>query len=121
MDRDYFVDLRSTCEMWKGFAVQQEAQILEKRVEVKALKEKNALLLERVAQLEASLRQNSSNSSKPSSFDPLHLAAKRLQDKISSRKMASGQPGHVKYEQKIIPIQNKFKEDGKRLIRTCEI
>jgi transposase len=104
--KDYFVVLRATCEMWKAIALRQEAEILELKAEIKALKEENAKLRERVAQLEAQLRQNSNNSSKPPSSDPLHLAAKRLQDKIRSGKKPGGQPGHGKHEQKVIPTED---------------
>ncbi len=83
----------------------QEAEILELKAEIKALREENAQLRERVAQLEAQLRQNSNNSSKPPSSDPLHLAAKKLQDKIRSGKKTGGQPGHGKHEQKVIPTE----------------
>lgn len=59
------------------------------------------ILTARVAQLEAQLGQNSSNSSKPPSSDP--PSAKPAPIKPSSGKRRGGQPGHPKYERTILP------------------
>src|SRR5689334_7941382 len=63
---------------------------------IRALLAENAALKSRVADLEARLGQNSSNSSKPPSSDP--PAVKRAPPKATSGKSAGGQPGHPKHE-----------------------
>lgn len=55
----------------------------------------------RVAELEAQLRQNSTNSSKPPSADGPH--AKPAPPKTPSGKKRGGQPGHPKHERTILP------------------
>ena len=54
----------------------------------------------RVADLEAKLNQNSTNSSKPPSTDP--PAVKRAPPKPASGKKAGGQPGHPKHERALV-------------------
>jgi transposase len=58
-------------------------------------------LTARVAELEARLNQNSSNSSKPPSSDP--PSAKPAPTKPPSGKKRGGQPGHPKHERTILP------------------
>ena len=104
--KDYFAVLRSTCEVWKANSLRLQAENLALKAEIIALKETVVRLFERIDNLEAQLRQNSNNSSKPPSSDPLHLAAKKLDDKIRSRKKPGGQPGHGKHKQKILPTKD---------------
>jgi transposase len=58
-------------------------------------------LTTRVAELEARLKQDSSNSSKPPSSDP--PSAKPAPAKTPSGKKRGGQPGHPKHERTILP------------------
>ena len=55
----------------------------------------------RIAALEARLNQNSSNSSKPPSAEPLHL--KRQPPKPTSKKRRGGQPGHKRHTRELVP------------------
>lgn len=59
------------------------------------------LLLARIADLEARLRQNSTNSSKPPSSDGLHR--KPAPPRPPSGRTRGGQPGHAKHDQPILP------------------
>jgi transposase len=65
-----------------------------------ALLAENAALKARVAELEARLGQNSSNSSKPPSSDP--PAVKRAPPRAKSGKPAGGQPGHPRHERVLV-------------------
>ena len=60
----------------------------------------------RVAELEAKLNQNSSNSSKPPSSDGPHV--KPAPPKPPSGKRRGGQPGHPKHERVILPPDQVF-------------
>lgn len=83
-------------ELWDTIPPAAQAALLvvfarlEERIE--QLEEQNRQLLQRVADLEARLRQNSQNSSKPPSSDP--PALKRAPPKPPSGKSPGGQPGH---------------------------
>ena len=57
----------------------------------------------RVAQLEAQLGKNSTNSSQPPSTT--HPHAKPPRPKRRSRRSPGGQPGHVKHERALIPVE----------------
>ena len=48
----------------------------------------------RIAKLEEQLGQNSTNSSRPLSSDPLWWKTKRKKPEVSSKSKAGGQPGH---------------------------
>jgi hypothetical protein len=63
---------------------------LQLRTENGELKQKLAQALERIAQLEALLSQNSRNSSKPPSSDGFKRPPKKGSDKKSSNKKAGG-------------------------------
>ena len=56
-----------------------------------------------IAALEARLNQNSSNSSKRPSAEPLHL--KRQPPRPASRKRRGGQPGHERRTRELIPAE----------------
>ena len=56
---------------------------------------------QRVAALEARLNQNSSNSSKPPSAEPLHV--KRQPPRPASRKRRGGQAGHERHTRALVP------------------
>jgi transposase len=58
---------------------------------------------QRIAALEARLNQNSSNSSKPPSTEPLH--AKRQPPRPSSKKPRVGQPGHKRQTPELVPVE----------------
>jgi transposase len=67
---------------------------------IRAILAQNAALKARVAELEARLGQDSSNSSKPPSSDP--PAVKRAPPRAKSGKPAGGQPGHPKHERALV-------------------
>ncbi len=56
---------------------------------------------QRIAALEARLNQNSSNSSRPPSTEPLH--AKRRPPKPTSKKRRGGQTGHERHTRVLVP------------------
>src|SRR5271169_1040728 len=60
-------------------------------------------LTARVAELEAKLGKNSTNSSKPPSTT--HPHAKAPPSKPKSQRSRGGQPGHAKHERELIPTE----------------
>ena len=56
---------------------------------------------QRIAALEARIDQNSSNSSKPPSTEPLHV--KRKPPRPTSKKPRGGQPGHERHSRELVP------------------
>ena len=64
--------------------------------------ELEARLLKRIEELEARLRQNSSNSSKPPSSDP--PGAPRREGEPSGRRRG-GQPGHKHHKRELLPLE----------------
>jgi transposase len=62
-----------------------------------------ARLEQRIAVLEARLGQDSSNSSKPPSSDPLHL--KRRPPQPPSREQRGGQRGHRRHTRELVPAE----------------
>ena len=58
---------------------------------------------QRIAALEARLNQNSSNSSKPPSTDPLHV--KRQPPRPASQKPRGGQAGHQRHTRDLVPAE----------------
>ena len=60
-------------------------------------------LEKRIAELEAQLAKNSTNSSKPPSSE--HPHAKPLRPNPKSRRSSGGQPGHAKYERPLLPTE----------------
>lgn len=69
--------------------------------ELKALVEK---LLAKIADLEARLGMNSSNSSKPPSSDPPSTEKKQKKKKSKGRK-SGAQPGHKRHTRKLLPVE----------------
>lgn len=103
--RELLQTQRLNCEMWQTVAKQQKAenanlltQDMERKIEIERLQT-------RIDQLEKELRQNSNNSSKPPSSDPLYKARKLLLT-VRSKKKPGGQPGHERQEQKILPTKD---------------
>src|SRR5690348_14849500 len=72
-------------------SLEREQQL---EAEITFLKATNAQLLERVAQLEAQLAQNSRNSSKPPSSDAFVRPPKKRSLRKASGKKPGAQPGH---------------------------
>ena len=64
--------------------------------------ELEARLVKRIEDLEARLRQNSSNSSKPPSSDP--PGALRRESEPSGRRRG-GQPGHKHHKRELLPLE----------------
>ena len=105
--RKHFTTLRLSVEMWKAVAVRRGANEVEFQNQISVLKSDNALLRERNSKWETQLRQNSNNSSKPPSSDPLHKARKVL-GRIRTMKKTGGQPGHESKRNRaegIIPLR----------------
>jgi transposase len=62
-----------------------------------------ASLEKRIADLEARLNQNSTNSSRPPSTDPLAVKAKRRPPAPPSGRKRGGQPGHKRHTRALVP------------------
>jgi transposase len=60
-------------------------------------------LEQRIADLEARLNRNSSNSSKPPSAEPLHV--KRRPPEPTSKRRRGGQPGHGRHTRELVPAE----------------
>ena len=78
-------------------------QLATLRRENTALRAQNAVLQERIRELEARLGQNSANSSRPPSADPPH-APVRPKARPSRRKRG-GQPGHRGAYRALLPVE----------------
>ncbi len=74
-------------------SLEEENQQL--KTEIAILKDQLALLLERVAQLEAQLALNSHNSSKPPSSDGFLRPPKKRSLRQATGKKPGAQPGHA--------------------------
>src|SRR5256885_1965238 len=84
--------------LWSTVPPEAQAAIL---ALVDSFKERIAELEHRVAQLEARLNQNSTNSSKPPSSDPIGL--KRKPPAPPTGRKRGGQPGHAKAQRPLVP------------------
>lgn len=96
--------LRKLVETQRKLIVAQQQEIAELKTrlaEVDELKEQRGKALARIAELEAKLAQNSSNSSKPPSTDPPGTPPKRK--KKSKGRKPGGQPGHPHHGRKPVP------------------
>src|SRR3954463_9133308 len=62
-----------------------------------------ACLERRIAELEARLNQNSTNSSKPPSSDPPAVKVKRRPPAPPSGRKRGGQPGHKRHARALVP------------------
>ena len=85
--------LRHLVEILNAVAVRRGAEITRLLTRNVEQEKEKIVLRERNSKWETQLRQNSNNSSKPRSSDPLHKAKKML-DRIRSKKKTGGQPGH---------------------------
>ena len=68
---------------------------------LQALWEENAALRERVTELEARLKQNSSNSSRPPSSDPPETPAPP--PRLPTGRRRGAQPGHPPHQRQVLP------------------
>jgi len=84
---------------------------------IRRLLAENAALKARVADLEAKLNQNSSNSSRPPSADP--PGVKRAPPKTRSGKTAGGQPGHPKHERALVDHPDQVRDCKPAACRRC--
>lgn len=75
------------------------------------------MLTARVAELEARLNQNSSNSSQPPSSDGPQV--KPAPPRVPSGQKRGGQPGHAKHERVILPADEVIDHKPKRCRRCC--
>ena len=80
----------------------RDEKIAELERVIEAQRETIAQLMARVAELEARLAQNSSNSGKPPSSDPPGKRDERPKPKASGRKRG-GQPGHKGHRRELLP------------------
>lgn len=80
----------------------RDEKIVELERVIEAQRETIARLMARVAELEARLAQNSSNSGKPPSSDPPEERAERPKPKPSGRQRG-GQPGHKGHRRELLP------------------
>jgi transposase len=93
-------------EVWATLPASELAlleQVAALRLENAALRAENAVLQARVRELEIRLGQNSSNSSRPPSSDPLHVPAKRYS--APSQRKRGGQPGHRGAYRALLPVE----------------
>ena len=79
----------------------RDQRIAELEAENAQLREAVKELMRRIAELEAKLGEDSSNSSKPPSSDPPWKD--RDKDKKKRKKRRGGQPGHKKHERTLLP------------------
>jgi transposase len=99
--------LRLVPDLWAPGPAPNAAPLLEQlatlRLENAALRAQNAVLHQRIRELEAQVGQNSSNSSRPPSADPPH-APVRPKAPPSGRKRG-GQPGHRGAYRALLPAE----------------
>jgi transposase len=81
------------------------------------LRQENAALRARVADLEAKVNQNSTNSSKPPSSD--RPGVKRAPPRPASGKKAGGQPGHPKHERALVAFPDHVRDCKPTACRRC--
>ncbi len=81
-----------------------EAQVAARDEVIARLTAKAEALTARVAELDARLKQNSSNSSKPPSSDA--PGTPRQRKKPKGRRRPGGQPGHKKHERELLPPED---------------
>jgi transposase len=75
------------------------------QAQIGRLKGELAAAKERIAELEAKLRQNSSNTSRPPSSDGPGNKPKRDRPKGKAKRKRGGQPGHAKHERPLVPVE----------------
>ncbi len=83
--------LGMNCVRWQTVANQQNIEIAEGLAQIMERNKELERLQTRIDLLERQLRQNSSNSSKPLSSDPL-FKARKLLSTVRSKKKPGGQP-----------------------------
>lgn len=84
--------------LWRAASPELQVAIL---ALIQSYEERIALLENRLSDLEARLKLNSTNSSKPPSSDPIGM--KRRPPVPPSRKKRGGQPGHRKAHRSLVP------------------
>ena len=93
-------------ELWATLPAPDPARLLEQmgalQLENAALRAQNAALKERICELEASLGQNSSNSSRPPSTDPPQAPSR--QNAPATGRKRGGQPGHRGAYRALLPV-----------------
>jgi len=102
MSRSLPPELPISPEDWARTPAAVQAVVLMLWVEVQLLRAKVVRLEARVTTLEERLGQNSQNSSRPPSSDPLN--APKREHKPSGRK-PGGQPGHEGTGRSLLPIE----------------
>lgn len=84
---------------------------------IRAILAENAALKARVADLEAKLNRNSTNSSRPPSTDP--PAVKRAPPRPATGKKRGGQPGHPRHERALVEHPDRVRECRPAACRRC--
>jgi transposase len=84
---------------------------------IRAILAENAALKARVAELEATLNRNSTNSSRPPSSDP--PAVKRAPPRPATGKKPGGQPGHPKHERALVESPDHVRDCKPAACRRC--
>ena len=79
-------------------------QTPEARAVIGILVARNVALEARIAELEAKLGKDPTNSSKPPSTQHPHAKPSRQSGKKARRK-SGGQPGHVRHERALVPVE----------------
>jgi transposase len=82
---------------------QLEAQLAAKDAENAELREKLEYALARIAELEAKLNQNSSNSSRPPSSDPPWANKRRAKPRSKGKRKRGAQKGHRGHRRALVP------------------
>jgi len=90
-------------EAWEQFPPAAQSIIIGLEARIRELEEKNGKHEERIRDLEARLKQNSSNSSKPPSSDSFKKHAKK---KKPSGNPPGAQPGHQGHCRPLVPVED---------------
>ncbi len=90
-------------DTWDALPAEVQMLILDLQAQAVAFRMENAVLQERICELEARLGQVSSNSSRPPSSDPPHAVRKQPASPTGSK--GGGQPGHPGHCRPLLPAE----------------
>jgi transposase len=88
-------------DLWDSLPAEAQALILALRAELAELRAQLREQQRRIAEMQERLNQNSTNSSRPPSTDP--LTVKRRPPRPSSGRSPGGQPGHERHQRLLLP------------------
>src|SRR5919202_1121576 len=92
-------------EVWEALPGMAQRLILALQAQVVALRTEVGTLQTEVRELRARLGQDSSNSSRPPSSDPVRAGAKRDRQAPPSGRTRGGQPGHPGSFRALLPVE----------------